>query len=36
MYLIVMVTRLLLQPHCYVNNYFVLSLIEVIFDMKLS
>ena len=36
MLLIAMVTRLPWQPQCYVNNSFVLSLIEVIFGMKLS
>ena len=36
MYLVLMVTRLQWQPQCYINNFFVLSLIEVIFGMKLS
>ena len=36
MYLIVMVTRLPWQPQCYVNTSLVLSVIEVIFGMKLS
>ena len=36
MYLVVMVTRLPWQPQCYVNTLFALSLIEVIFGMKLS
>ena len=33
---IVMVTRLPWQSQCYVNNSFVLSVIEVIFGMKFS
>ena len=36
MYLVVMATRLPWQPQHYVNNSFVLSLVEVIFGMKLS
>ena len=36
MYLVLMVTRLPWQPEGYVNNSFVLSLIEVISGMKLS
>ena len=36
MYLVGYGTRLPWQPQCYVNNSFALSLIEVIFGMKLS
>ena len=36
MYLVLMVLKLPWQPQCYVNNSFVLSLIEVNFGMKLS
>ena len=36
MYLVARVTRLPWQPQHYVNNSFVLSLIEVIFGMKIS